>query len=304
MNDFSFLGCSAPFITELEMRIPTKSCVLLILSVLTVSPALFAQTGGSVPATPESHSSPLDGQQIVNLSIATTERNWDARNHYTYMERDQDRRLDGLGHVKSENVDITRTIVVHGAPFNQLVEHNGHPPSAEEQSRSGQDFENLEHETPKEQTVRLAGEKESSSFLREVVNAFDFHLIGEETVEGRPAYVFHVTQHPGYHGHGKYGKMLSKVEGKLWVDKQDFSWIKVDGQVTQAFSMGLFVARVQRGSHVTLEQTRVSDGVWMPKRIEVRASARILFFKSLEIDRILTYSDYCPAAGVPYYASK
>lgn len=285
------------------MRILTKSCVL-ILSVLTVSSALFAQTRGSGPATPENHASALDGRQIVDLSIAATERNWDARDRYTYMERDQDRRLDAQGHVKWENVDLTRTIVVHGAPFDQLVEHNGHPPSAEEQSRSGQDLEKLEHETPKERTVRLAGEKESSSFLREVVNAFDFQLIGEETVDGRPAYVFHVTPHPGYHGHGRYGKMLSKVEGKLWVDKQDFSWIKVDGHVTQAFSMGLFVARVQRGSHVTLEQTRVSDGVWMPKRVEVRASARILFFKSLEIDRILTYSDYRLAAGAPYSASR
>jgi hypothetical protein len=27
------------------------------------------------------------------------------------------------------------------------------------------------------------------------------------------------------------------VEGKLWVDKQDFGWIKIDGKVTQSFSM-------------------------------------------------------------------
>jgi len=46
-----------------------------------------------------------------------------------------------------------------------------------------------------------------------------------------------------------------KVEGKLWVDKQDFGWINVDGQVTQSFSMGLFVARVQHGSHIILEES-------------------------------------------------
>jgi hypothetical protein len=32
--------------------------------------------------------------------------------------------------------------------------------------------------------------------------------------------------------------MFSRVEGKLWVEKQDFGWIKVDGQVTESFSMG------------------------------------------------------------------
>jgi hypothetical protein len=116
--------------------------------------------------------------------------------------------------------------------------------------------------------------------------------------------VLQATPHPGYQAHGKYGKMFSKVEGKLWVDKQDFGWIKIDGQVTQAFSMGLFVAHVQRGSHVILEQICVGDGVWVPKRIAVRASARIPFLKSLDIERVLTYSDYLPAADGPYSVSR
>jgi hypothetical protein len=86
--------------------------------------------------------------------------------------------------------------------------------------------------------------------------------------------------------------------------QQDFGWIKVDGEVTQSFSMGLFVARVERGSHMILEQTNVGDGVWVPKRIEMRASARILFLKSLDIDRILTYSDYRLATDGSYSVSR
>ena len=98
--------------------------------------------------------------------------------------------------------------------------------------------------------------------------------------------------------------MFSKVEGKLWVDKQDFGWIKVEGQVTQSFSMGLFVARVQRGSHIILEQTCIGNAVWLPKRLEIRASARILFLKSLDLDRILTYPDYRSAADGLYSVSR
>jgi hypothetical protein len=33
----------------------------------------------------------------------------------------------------------------------------------------------------------------------------------------------------------------------------------------------------------------------VPKRLEMRASARILFLKSLDMEKILTYSDYRPA---------
>jgi hypothetical protein len=116
--------------------------------------------------------------------------------------------------------------------------------------------------------------------------------------------VLQATPHPGYHAHGKYGKMFSKVEGRLWVDKQDFGWTKVDGQVTQAFSAGVFVARVQRGSHILLDQMCVGDRVWVPKRLEVRASARILFVKSLDIERILTYWDYILASDGSYSVSR
>jgi hypothetical protein len=77
-----------------------------------------------------------------------------------------------------------------------------------------------------------------------MLEGFDLRLIGEEVLGSRPTYVFQATPPPGYHARGKYGKMFSKVEGKLWVDKSDFGWIKVEGQVTQSFSMGLFVARV------------------------------------------------------------
>jgi hypothetical protein len=284
------------------MQVLAKSRMNMLLVMTAASTALFAQSRG--PDKPQNHTSVLDARQIVRQSIAATERSWQARDHYIYIERDEDRRLDSLGQVKSENVDVSRMILVNGARFEQLIEHNGQLQSAKEQRKNDEDLDKLKHETPAEQTARLRRDEENRSFLRDLLEAFDFHLIGDEIVDGRPAYVLQATPHPGYHAHGKYGKMFSKVEGKLWVDKQDFGWIKVDGQVTQSFSMGLFVARVQRGSHIILEQTCVGDGVWVPRRLEVRASARILFLKSLDIDRILTYSDYLPAGNGSYSVSR
>lgn len=284
------------------MQVLAKSQMNMLLVMTAASTALFAQSRG--PDKPQNHTSVLDARQIVGQSVAATERSWQARDHYIYLERDEDRHLDSLGQVKSENVDVTRMILVNGARFEQLVEHNGQPPSAKVQRESDEDLDKLKHETLAEQTARLRKDQENRAFLQDVLEAFDFHLIGEEAVDGRPAYVLQATAHPGYRAHGKYGKMLSKVEGKLWIDKQDFGWIKVDGQVTQSFTMGLFVARVQRGSNIILEETRVGDGIWMPRRLEVRASARIFFLKSLDIDRILTYSDYRLAADDSYSVSR
>jgi hypothetical protein len=274
-------------------------CLLVMVA---VSAALFAQT--SAPENPQNQASVLDARQIMVQSLAATGRSWQARDHYTFTERDQDRRLDSLGQLKSENVEVTRIILVNGIHFEQLMERNGKLPSAAEQKKSDKDLEKLKHETSEEQTVRLRKVQENRSFLQDLLEAFDFQLIGEEIVGGRPAYMLQAKPHPGYRPHGKYGKLFSKVEGKLWIDKQDFGWVRVDGEVTQSFSIGLLVARVQRGSHIIMEQTCVGDAVWVPKRLEMKASARILFLKSLDLERILTYSDYRPAADGPYSVSR
>jgi hypothetical protein len=269
---------------------------------LAASGALFAQAGK--PVKPQNNTAVLDARQIIGLSVVATERSWEARDRYTYTERDDDRRLDSLGHVKSQDVDVTKVIMVNGAHFDQLTEHNGQAPCADDQRKRDAAINTLRNESPAERTARSDKDRDNRAFLRDVIQAFDFRLVGEETVEGRAAYVVEATPHPGYSAHGKYGRFLSKVQGKLWIDKQDYGWIKVDGQVTQAFQMGLFVARVQRGSHIILEQTAVGDAVWMPRRMEIRASARLFFVKSFDLDRIYTYSDYLPAPDASYVAIK
>jgi hypothetical protein len=284
------------------MEILIKYRIGTLLIVLAASSALFAQNKGA--DKPQNKTIVTDAQQIVGQSLVAAELSWQARNAYIYMERDEDRRLDSAGRLQSQNVDVTKMTLVNGIRFEELMEHNGQLPSADDQKKRDLDIEKLRHETTEEHAERLRKDQENRSFLHVLLEAFDFRLVGEEIVEGRPAYVLEATPHPGYHPSGKYGKLLARVQGKLWVDKQDFGWVKVDGEVTQSFSMGLFVARVQRGSHILLEQICLGDAVWVPKRLEVRASARILLLKSLELDRILTYSDYRPAADGPYSVKK
>ena len=270
-----------------------------LILVLWTLPAFLAQ-GEDSPVNSQKRSSAPDVRQIVESSIAATQRHWQARLRYTYVERDEDRRLDPAGRVMSKAVDLSRTILVNGVPFEQMVERNGQPLSVEEERKQKEKFDKLKRETPEQRADRIRRqEEETTSIVREVPKAFDFQLVGEDAVNGRQAYVLQATPHPGYQAQGKYGKMFSKLEGKLWVDKQDLGWIKVDGQVIQPFSLGLFLARVLRGSRITMEQTRLDDGIWMPLHVEVRASAKIFFVKSLVIDRVLTYSEYrLPQSGV------
>lgn len=254
---------------------------------------LFWASFQAVPARAQEGSGAPDARHIAESSIAVTRRHWQARLGYTYTERDESRRLDLKGQVHSEDVDVSRRIVVNGVPFELLVERNGRPPSPAEERLQQEKIERLKQETAEHRGERLRREaEENTSLVEEIPKAFDFRLIGEDTVNGRPAWVLQATPHPGYQPHGKYGRMFPKVEGRLWVDKIDLGWVKVDGQVTQSFSLGLFLARVLAGSRITMEQTRVDEGLWMPAHVEVRAAAKILFLKSLVIERVVMYSEY------------
>jgi hypothetical protein len=253
--------------------------------IFAASAVLFAQ--GDIAPIKSSAS------QIIGSSIEATERQWQTPLHYTYLERDENRRRDSAGHVKSQDVDVSRTILVNGVPFDQLVEHNGRPPSSGEEWKQKAKLDKLKRETPEARAQLLrTQEEETASIVREVPKAFDFQLVGEEVVNGRPAYVLQATPHLGYHAQGKYASMFPNVAGKLWVDKQDLGWIKVAGQVIHPFSMGVFLVRLLGGSQIKMEQTRVNDGIWMPERVEVQAVAKIFFVKSLSIDRVMIYSDY------------
>lgn len=161
------------------MRIGERGNVFILLA---ASSAVFAQG--------QSPSSVPDVRQIVASSIAATQRSWQVRLQYTFMQRDEDRRLDMEGHVKSDHVDVSRTILVNGFPFEQLVEHNGQLPLEEEERKEKEKLDKLKRETPEQRAERIRNEEEeNTSLVRELPKAFDFQLAGEQVVNGRPAYV-------------------------------------------------------------------------------------------------------------------
>jgi hypothetical protein len=262
----------------------TTRSIVIAVALLATSAALVAQNGTSAA---------VNVPQLVASSLAATERQWLERSHYTYMTRVESRRRDMEGHLKSQDVEISETTLVDDVPFEQLIEHNGQPPSAREERRQTRARDALKHETPAQRTERLHEDNaEAASLLEELPKAFDFHVVGQDVVRGRTAYVLHVTPHAGYEARGTYGKVFSKVEGTLWIDTQNLVWIKVDGQVIEPFSIGVFLVRLLRGSQVRVEQTRIDDGTWLPAHIEVRAAATILLVKSVVIERELTYTGY------------
>lgn len=233
-----------------------------------------------------------DARQIAERSVAIADRNWTARQSYTYVERDEASHLDPEGNMRSTDVRVSRAIFVNGDTIIQLVSHNGRPPTPEQRKKDQELLRKRRSETLQERAARQREEKENRAFIGEVLEAFNFRLLGEQAVNGRPAYILEAMPKSGYRAHSKYGKIFTRVHGKLWVDKEDFGWVKVDANVVAPISMGLFLARVQPGTHIVFEQTQVTKGVWLPKRIEIKAEAKILFVKNYQMQEVIIYSEY------------
>ena len=121
--------------------------------------------------------------------------------------------------------------------------------------------------------------------------AFDFRVAGEVSWEGISVYVIEATARPGYRPRSRTGKVLVQLQGKLWVDKRDYHLVKAEVEVVDTISVGFFLVRLAKGSHAAFEQTRVNDEVWMPRRVQVSASARLGLLKVLNIEQEVIYSN-------------
>jgi len=111
-------------------------------------------------------------------------------------------------------------------------------------------------------------------------------------VAGRPAWVIEMRPKPEFTPSTPRGAMLRHIEGKLWIDKQDIQWAKAEARVIDPIGIGWILARIEPGTQFAVEQTRIENGFWMPRRITITGAARVMIFHSKTIMEELSYSGY------------
>ncbi len=99
------------------------------------------------------------------------------------------------------------------------------------------------------------------------------------------------TPRAGYKAPNMEAEVLTGMQGKLWIDKNTFQWVKVKAQVTHPVSIEGFLARVEPGTSFKLERMPVTDDVWLPKHFAMKSRAKILFFFRNNTQEDDTYFD-------------
>jgi len=242
----------------------------------------------------------VDAREIIRHAVAADERNWKIARNYTFLQRVELRRLDAQGRVKLSEVQTYDVTLQEGTPYRQLVQRDDRPLPATEEKREqvslAKSIAERRQETAAERAKRLSAYQRRPDWQREawheLPDAFEFRLAGEGRLDGHSVFIIEARPRQGYQARSRTAKLFRSLRGRFWVDQQDHQIVKVEAEVIDTISVGLFLVRVAKGSLGTLELTQVGDGVWLPDRLQVSASARLGLLKALRIEQTVHYSRY------------
>jgi len=257
----------------------------------------------SEPVAASADSTSLSQDQIRQLFRETADHdmaNDKKQRDYTYVEREEDRRVDGKGRVKSAEIKTYDVMEIYGEQVQKLISKDDKPLSEKEAKKEDEKIQKLIDKRRKESAAdrekRLRKEEkdreDGRKFVGEVADAYNFRFLGVESLDGRENYVIDAEPRADYKPHLKEAKILPKFRFRAWIDKDETQWRKLDIQCIDTVSFGLFLLRVHKGSRIVIEQTRVNGEVWLQKHITLNADFRLALLKNFDFNVDITDRDY------------
>jgi hypothetical protein len=241
-----------------------------------------------------------DAREIVRRSIELDRKNLELSRSYTFLQREQHRDIETGGRVKKVESDTYDVTLLEGSPYKRHIAHDERPLSEKEQAKEAENLrksiEDRRRETPEQRAARIrdwddkrAKQREP---LKEIPDAFDLKITGEEKMEGRDVWVIDATPRPGYRPRNPRASFFPKVKARFWIARQDYQCVKMEMESLDTISFGGILVRMAKGAHLEFEQTRVNDEVWLPKRIVLKGAVRIALVKMIRGDISFDYSNY------------
>jgi len=260
------------------------------------SPAKPSTLGESRPAELPA----TDPKEIVRRAVEADHRTWQRARTYTCRQHEVEKKLGKHGEVKSTEIKTYDINFYYGREYSRLIEKNDEPLSAADQKKEDEKQEKflskLRNQSEEERAKHEAKEKkerqEERAFLRDMVNAYDFTLAGEETINGADTWIIEATPRKDFHPTQPHADVLSKIKGKIWIEKKEYNWVRVEAESIDTITWGLFLVRIHKGSRFSFQQVHVNDEVWLMQRFYVNGGARLGLVKNEAIEQVDTFSDF------------
>ncbi len=235
---------------------------------------------------------------------------------YAFTQKEIDREINNKGELKKETVKVYEVYpIANRGAVQKLISENGVSLSAEragrEEKRVQEEFLKAEREKEKDErdAARRKAEQQKKNRaegrdenedpeISQFLKACEFVSPRRETFEEREAIVFDFRPRSGFKPSNREESLIAKLVGTIWIDPQDKQVIRLEARLAEGFKMagGLLVS-LKPGAALVMEQKRMTDGVWLPRLIQINLSVRVLLFGGGDFNKTIEWSNYKHFSG-------
>jgi hypothetical protein len=133
--------------------------------------------------------------------------------------------------------------------------------------------------------------KERFELIDSTRRAFLFTFLSNEPREGRLLAKYRIEPNLAFKPTSRLSSIFPKVRGFVWVDEASGELARVEGEVTEDISIGLFLGKIYKGSHFMQERYEFMPGLWFTSFSQYDFDGRKLF-SGFSIHEKTYYSNY------------
>lgn len=228
---------------------------------------------------------------------------------YAFKQTETDREISAKGELKKETVKVYEVYPLpNREPVEKLISENGVPLSperaAKEDRRVQEEFVKAEREKDKDEKkvaqrrAERQKKKEEGTEISPFLRVCEFVSPRLELLAGRETMVFDFRPRPGFKPQNREESLIAKLIGVVWIDPVDKQVIRLEARLAEGFKMagGLLVS-LRPGAALVIEQTRMEQGVWLPRFAHINLSVKVLLFAGGDYNKTIEWSDYKHFAG-------
>jgi len=150
-------------------------------------------------------------------------------------------------------------------------------------------------------------QKDRDDLLEATHRAFLFTYLGQEPRGDRVLGKYRMEPNPKFKPSNRATAIFAKVRGYVWVDESAQELARIEGEVTDDISLGVFLANIYKGSRFMQDRYEMAPGLWMPSFTQYDFDGRKLF-SAFVIHEKTFYSAYRkigpPAEAIPQIQSE
>lgn len=203
----------------------------------------------------------LTADQIIQRAVEQAGKTQFARPAYTYTKVNVTEELDGKGKLRQRKQRVFQVSFRGGSTEVRLLEVDGHPPAEADLKFQA---ETQSHAHRLMGGPGADGDNHENLLTPEVTARFNFTLVADAEVNGRPSYeIAFQPKSPELPVRHLVDRLLNRVSGTLWIDQQEYEVARADLKLdSEVDLLGGVIGCLHKLAY-TITRTRVADGVWL-----------------------------------------